>query len=83
MSAGEEIFDSPTGWVAEHIRLYADSEGAHGHQYQGWPAMTRRPCGVAGSSRWAAAVAKVRPGELLIDRSLRRGPAPEGLRPHT
>ena len=30
MAAGEQVSDSPTGWVARHIRRYLDSDGAKG-----------------------------------------------------
>ena len=35
MSAPEEVLDSPTGWVAEHVRAYVESDGATGHHHQG------------------------------------------------
>ncbi|TDB78295.1 nitroreductase family deazaflavin-dependent oxidoreductase [Micromonospora sp. KC723] len=35
MSADEEILDSPTGWVAEHIRRYVDTDGRQGHHRWG------------------------------------------------
>jgi len=31
----EEVHDSPTGWVNEHIRRYVESNGANGHQWRG------------------------------------------------
>lgn len=31
----EEIVDSPTGWVAEHIRKYVETGGRDGHDFQG------------------------------------------------
>jgi deazaflavin-dependent oxidoreductase (nitroreductase family) len=34
-----EVQDSPTDWVAEHIRTYVDTNGEHGHLYQGWPTL--------------------------------------------
>ncbi|MGN9788026.1 nitroreductase family deazaflavin-dependent oxidoreductase [Nonomuraea sp. ZG12] len=37
--AAEEVLDSPTGWVAEHIRTYLDSDGRDGHLYQGLPTL--------------------------------------------
>ena len=37
--AEEEIFDSPTDWVREHIRRYAASGGEEGHQWQGYPTL--------------------------------------------
>jgi len=35
MTPAEEVFDSPTGWVAKHIRRYADSDGRNGHRWNG------------------------------------------------
>jgi len=31
----EEVLDSPTGWVANHIRTYVESGGEKGHKYSG------------------------------------------------
>ncbi|MDX6740160.1 nitroreductase family deazaflavin-dependent oxidoreductase [Actinocorallia sp. A-T 12471] len=31
--------DSPTGWVADHIRAYVESDGARGHLYHGSPTL--------------------------------------------
>ncbi|MFC5183500.1 nitroreductase family deazaflavin-dependent oxidoreductase [Actinomadura harenae] len=36
---GDEVFDSPTQWVADHIRTYLDTGGTQGHLYQGWPTL--------------------------------------------
>jgi deazaflavin-dependent oxidoreductase (nitroreductase family) len=30
-----EIHDSPTGWVAKHIRGYVESDGKRGHRWHG------------------------------------------------
>ncbi|ROO85264.1 deazaflavin-dependent oxidoreductase (nitroreductase family) [Actinocorallia herbida] len=35
----QQVSDSPTGWVAAHIRAYVASDGADGHLYQGWPTL--------------------------------------------
>ncbi len=35
MTTGEEVFDSPTEWVKQHIRSYVDSDGANGHNWRG------------------------------------------------
>ncbi|GAA1578098.1 nitroreductase family deazaflavin-dependent oxidoreductase [Actinomadura kijaniata] len=35
----EEVTDSPLDWVAEHIRVYVESDGAEGHLRQGWPTL--------------------------------------------
>jgi deazaflavin-dependent oxidoreductase (nitroreductase family) len=32
--AGEEVFDSPTGWVADHIRRYVETDGREGHEWR-------------------------------------------------
>ena len=31
----EQIFDSPKGWVAEHIRRYVETGGEKGHRWRG------------------------------------------------
>jgi deazaflavin-dependent oxidoreductase (nitroreductase family) len=31
---GEQVSDSPEGWVARHIRRYLDSDGANGHEWR-------------------------------------------------
>ncbi|HUP26820.1 MAG TPA: nitroreductase family deazaflavin-dependent oxidoreductase [Chloroflexia bacterium] len=35
METDEEIIDSPTGWVAKHIRSYVESGGAKGTKFSG------------------------------------------------
>ncbi|MDX8036025.1 nitroreductase family deazaflavin-dependent oxidoreductase [Lentzea sp. BCCO 10_0856] len=37
--SAEEVLDSPTAWVAEHIRAYVETDGESGHFYQGWPTL--------------------------------------------
>ena len=34
-----EVFDSQTGWVAEHVRNYAETDGKKGHLYHGTPTL--------------------------------------------
>ncbi|MDR8413228.1 nitroreductase family deazaflavin-dependent oxidoreductase [Nonomuraea sp. 3-1Str] len=34
-----EPIDSPTGWVARHVRSYAESGGARGHLFHGAPTL--------------------------------------------
>jgi len=31
----EDVFDSPTLWVAEHVRRYVESDGESGHRWSG------------------------------------------------
>jgi deazaflavin-dependent oxidoreductase (nitroreductase family) len=35
----EEVHDSPTGWVAAHIRAYVESDGEAGHTWRGVPTL--------------------------------------------
>ncbi|MFG3708598.1 nitroreductase family deazaflavin-dependent oxidoreductase [Micromonospora sp. NPDC047670] len=34
MTSGEQVLDSPQGWVAEHIRRYVETDGAEGHEWR-------------------------------------------------
>ena len=34
MSTGEQVLDSPTGWVAEHIDRYVATDGTEGHEWR-------------------------------------------------
>src|SRR5690606_2618706 len=34
-----EVLDSPTGWVAGHVRRYVESDGARGHSCYGKPTL--------------------------------------------
>jgi deazaflavin-dependent oxidoreductase (nitroreductase family) len=35
MSPQEDVSDSPTRWVAQHIRRYVETDGKKGHQWRG------------------------------------------------
>lgn len=35
MGKQDEIFDSPTGWVAKHIHDYVETDGRSGHKWRG------------------------------------------------
>ena len=35
MRPPEEVFDSPKGWVAQHIRRYVETDGRKGHRWRG------------------------------------------------
>lgn len=39
METHEEVVDSPTGWVADHIREYVESGGEKGHMWRGVPTL--------------------------------------------
>jgi deazaflavin-dependent oxidoreductase (nitroreductase family) len=34
-----QVVDSPTGWVADHIKTYVDSDGEQGHLWKGVPTL--------------------------------------------
>ncbi|MGK5676095.1 nitroreductase family deazaflavin-dependent oxidoreductase [Micromonospora sp. URMC 106] len=34
MTSGEQVLDSPQGWVADHIRRYVETDGAEGHEWR-------------------------------------------------
>ncbi|WP_446212963.1 nitroreductase family deazaflavin-dependent oxidoreductase [Micromonospora sp. IBSANI012] len=34
MTAGEQVLDSPEGWVADHIRRYVETGGEQGHEWR-------------------------------------------------
>jgi deazaflavin-dependent oxidoreductase (nitroreductase family) len=35
MTSREEVFDSPKGWVAQHVRRYVETGGRSGHRWRG------------------------------------------------
>lgn len=37
--AEPEVIDSPTEWVADHIKRYVDTDGAEGHEWRGVPTL--------------------------------------------
>jgi len=39
MGEQDDIFDSPTGWVAKHIRDYIETDGRTGHLWRGTPTL--------------------------------------------
>lgn len=39
MGEHDEVIDSPSGWVAQHIREYVESGGERGHQWRGRPTL--------------------------------------------
>jgi deazaflavin-dependent oxidoreductase (nitroreductase family) len=39
MTHPDEVVDSPTEWVAKHIRGYVETDGAKGHTFYGVPAL--------------------------------------------
>jgi deazaflavin-dependent oxidoreductase (nitroreductase family) len=39
MAEQDEIHDSPTGWVAQHIQEYVETDGEKGHHWRGTPTL--------------------------------------------
>lgn len=39
MEANDEVYDSPSGWVRNHIQEYVQSAGEKGHRWRGYPAL--------------------------------------------
>jgi deazaflavin-dependent oxidoreductase (nitroreductase family) len=35
----QEVLDSPTAWVAQHIKQYVETNGEQGHQFHQWPTL--------------------------------------------
>jgi deazaflavin-dependent oxidoreductase (nitroreductase family) len=35
MKPKEKVYDSPTGWVARHVRGYVETDGRNGHRWSG------------------------------------------------
>jgi len=35
----DQVVDSPTGWVADHIKTYVESDGEQGHEWEGVPTL--------------------------------------------
>ena len=39
MTQSEQVYDSPSGWVADHIKDYVESDGENGHLWRGVPTL--------------------------------------------
>ena len=35
MESTEQVFDSPQGWIHDHIQQYVESNGEQGHHWRG------------------------------------------------
>ena len=57
MASEQEIVDSPTEWVADHIAKYVQSNGEDGHIWQGVPTLLLTTIGkVSGANRRTALI---------------------------
>jgi deazaflavin-dependent oxidoreductase (nitroreductase family) len=62
----EPVIDSPTRWVAEHIRRYVESDGADGHDWRGVPTLLITTRGRASGLRRRSALIYGRDGEDYV-----------------
>ena len=76
----EEVFDSPTGWIAAHIREYVATDGAQGHCWRGVYTLLLTTRGKRSGKRRRTALIYGRDGDCYVvvgsvggRRSTRRG----------
>jgi len=62
----EPVIDSPTRWVAEHIRRYVESDGADGHDWRGVPTLLITTRGRASGLRRRSALIYGRDGDDYV-----------------
>jgi deazaflavin-dependent oxidoreductase (nitroreductase family) len=63
---GEEVFDNPTDWVAEHIRRYVESDGERGHRAYGHDSLLLTTRGRRSGKLRRTAVWYVRDGDRYL-----------------
>ena len=73
--AEPEVVDSPTEWVADHIKRYVDTDGAEGHEWRGVPTLLLTTKGRKSGLLRRSALIYGRDGDsLLLVASVGRGP---------
>ena len=71
----EQVYDSPQGWVARHIRDYVESDGRKGHRWQGVSTLLLTTRGRrTGKLRRTALIYGVDRGRYLVVASTGGGP---------
>ena len=75
METEDDIFDSPTGWVAEHIRRYVETDGRNGHMWQGVPTLLLTTRGRKSGKRRRTALIYGKDGDNYIVVASRGGHA--------
>src|SRR5207247_9760710 len=66
MAQQDDIFDSPTGWVAEHIRRYVETDGTNGHLWRGVPTLLLTTHGRKSGKRRRTALIYGKDGDKYI-----------------
>jgi deazaflavin-dependent oxidoreductase (nitroreductase family) len=64
--SSEQVHDSPTGWVNEHIRRYVDSDGEDGHDWRGVPTLLLTTVGRKTGRRRRSALIYGRDGDRYL-----------------
>ena len=64
--SNREVVDSPTEWVADHIRRYVETDGADGHIWRGVPTLLLTTKGRKTGSARRTALIYGRDGDALI-----------------
>ena len=62
----EEIVDSPTPWVAKHVRSYVESNGQSGHLFHGMPTLLLTTRGRRSGVRWRTALIYGEAGDCYL-----------------
>jgi deazaflavin-dependent oxidoreductase (nitroreductase family) len=65
-SPNEEVVDSPTGWVAQHIRSYTESDGETGHIWRNVPTLLLTTRGRRTGKRRRTALIYGRDGDSYV-----------------
>ena len=65
-SSGTDVQDSPTPWVADHIKRYVDSDGADGHNWRGVPTLLLTTTGRKSGVRRRSALIYGHDGERVL-----------------
>ena len=60
------MIDSPTGWVAKHIRDYVETDGEKGHRWRGFPTLLLTTRGRKSGQLRRTALIYAREGESYL-----------------
>jgi deazaflavin-dependent oxidoreductase (nitroreductase family) len=61
-----EVVDSPSGWVAAHIKRYVETDGAEGHEWRGVPTLLLTTTGRTSGLRRRTALIYGRDGDRVV-----------------